>query len=135
MPAIGQSISALRELLVKQGTAEQREIVGRFNNLVGKKLAEMEATLDLYEKQGAGAAQTLTETGIGQRAMTAIRDEVDQLSATHRRQFEEAASRWSNDVRFARLRHAGHDPGDGRAAAGRCGRSCGGTCVRASSAA
>jgi signal transduction histidine kinase len=103
VPAIGQSISALRELLVKQGTPQQREIVGRFNNLVGKKLAEMEATLDLYEKQGASAAQTLTETGIGQRAMTAIRDEVDQLSATHRRQFEEAASRWSNDVRFARF--------------------------------
>lgn len=103
VPAIGQSISALRELLVKRGTAEQREIVGRFNNLVGKKLAEMEATLDLYEKQGADAAQTLTETGIGQRAMTAIRDEVDQLSATHRRQFEEAASRWYDDVRFARL--------------------------------
>jgi len=103
VPAIGQSISALRELLVKQGTAEQREIVGRFNNLVGKKLGEMEATLDLYEKQGAGTAQALTETGIGQRAMTAIRDEVDQLSATHRRQFEQAASRWSNDVRFARL--------------------------------
>jgi signal transduction histidine kinase len=103
VPAIGQSISALHELLVKQGTPEQREIVGRFNNLVGKKLAEMEATLDLYEKQGAGAAQTLTETGIGQRAMTAIRDEVDQLSTTHRRQFEAAASRWSNDVRVARL--------------------------------
>jgi len=103
VPAIGQSISALRELLVKLGTAEQREIIGRFNNLVGKKLGEMEATLALYEKQGAGAAQTLTETGIGQRAMTAIRDEVDQLSATHRRQFETAASRWSNDVRFARL--------------------------------
>jgi len=103
VPAVGRSISRLRELLVKQGTVEQREIAGRFNNLVGKKLAEMEATLDLYDKQGAGAAQTLTETGIGQRAMTAIRDEVDQLSATHRRQFEEAASRWSNDVRFARL--------------------------------
>jgi signal transduction histidine kinase len=103
VPAIGRSISALRELLVQQGTAEQREIVGRFNNLVGKKLAEMEATLALYEKQGASAAQTLTETGIGQRAMTAIRDEVDQLSATHRRQFEDAASRWSSDVRFARL--------------------------------
>lgn len=103
VPAVGRSISRLRELLVKQGTVEQREIAGRFNNLVGKKLAEMEATLALYDKQGAGAAQTLTETGIGQRAMTAIRDEVDQLSATHRRQFEEAASRWSNDVRFARL--------------------------------
>ena len=103
VPAIGRSISQLRELLVRQGTAEQREITGRFNNLVGKKLAEMEATLALYEKQGAEAAQTLTETGIGQRAMTAIRDEVDQLSATHRRQFEEAARRWSNDVRFARL--------------------------------
>jgi hypothetical protein len=103
VPAVGRSISRLRELLVKQGTVEQREIAGRFNNLVGKKLAEMEATLDLYDKQGAGAAQTLTETGIGQRAMTGIRDEVDQLSATHRRQFEEAASRWSNDVRFARL--------------------------------
>jgi len=103
VPAIGQSISALRELLVKQGTTEQREIIGRFNNLVGKKLAEMEATLGLYDKQGAGAAQTLIETGIGQRAMTAIRDEVDQLSATHRRQIDEAASRWSSDVRFARF--------------------------------
>jgi signal transduction histidine kinase len=103
VPAIGQSISALRELLVKQGTTEQREIIGRFNNLVGKKLAEMEATLGLYDKQGAGAAQTLIETGIGQRAMTAIRDEVDQLSATQRRQLEKAASRWSSDVRFARF--------------------------------
>jgi signal transduction histidine kinase len=103
MPAVGRSISQLHELLVKQGTAEQREIVARFNNLVGKKLAEMEATLALYEKQGAEAAQTLTETGIGQRAMRGIRDEVDHLASTHRRQFEDAALRWSQDVRFARL--------------------------------
>ena len=102
-PAIVRSIAELRELLVAQGTAEQREIIGRFNNLVGKKLAEMEATLALYEKQGAEAAQTLTETGIGRRTMAAIRDEVDQLATSNRRQFEDAAARWSQDVRFARL--------------------------------
>jgi len=43
--------------------------------------------------------------------MTAIRDEVDQLSATHRRQFEQAVTLVQRRA-LRPARHAGHDPGD-----------------------
>jgi signal transduction histidine kinase len=102
VPKIDNAFSRLRELLVKQGTPAQRASAGRINNLVGKKLAELEAAIALYRKDGADAAQALLNTGIGKRAMDDIRADVDTMVATHRRQLDEATTRWAMDIEFAR---------------------------------
>ena len=77
--------------------------MSRLNSLVGKKLAELEAAIALYKKDGAQAAQALLDTGIGRRAMDDIRADVDGMAATHRSQLDEATDRWSADISFARL--------------------------------
>jgi len=103
VPKIDSAFGKLRELLVTQGTPEQRASAGRINNLVGKKLAELEAAIALYRNDGADAAQALLNTGIGKRAMDDIRADVDTMVATHRRQLDEATTRWATDIEFARV--------------------------------
>ena len=103
VPKVDGVFNRLREALVVNGTPAQRETLGRTNSLVGKKLAELEAAIALYKKDGTQASQALLETGIGKRAMDDIRAEVDGMAATHRRQLDEATARWAADVAFARL--------------------------------
>jgi signal transduction histidine kinase len=103
LPKMDGAFSRLRELLVQNGSAEQRDALGRLNGLVGKKLAEMEASIALYKKDGPQAAQSLLDTGIGRRAMDAIRTEVEGMSAARRKQVEDATARWSSDIAIGRL--------------------------------
>src|SRR5260221_5667454 len=103
VPKVDIVFSRLREALVVNGTPAQRETLGRMNSLVGKKLAELEAAIAVFKNDGTQASQAWLETGIGKRAMDDIRAEVDQMTATHRRQLDEATARWAADVAFARL--------------------------------
>jgi signal transduction histidine kinase len=102
IPKIDTEFSRLRELLVVNGTAAQRDSVGRMNSLVGKKLGELESTIELYRKSGPENAHALTDTGVGKRTMDEIRAEVDDISATHRNQVDDASGRWAKDIEFAR---------------------------------
>ncbi len=103
IPKIEKSFNSLRELLVDNGTATQRNLLGRINSLVGKKLSELEAAIALYKKDGPAVAQALMDTGIGKRTMDEIRAEIDDMTAAHRRQLEEATNRWAADIAFARI--------------------------------
>ncbi|HVN34741.1 MAG TPA: CHASE3 domain-containing protein [Casimicrobiaceae bacterium] len=103
LPKIGDAFHRLRELLVLHGTPEQRDALGKLNELFGKKLLELEAMIALYKKDGPDAAQALINTGIGRRTMDEIRATVDQMLSTHRRQIDDATRRWSGDIAFARL--------------------------------
>ncbi|MCC6195281.1 MAG: CHASE3 domain-containing protein [Burkholderiales bacterium] len=103
LPKVDGAFNHLREMLVVNGTPAQRDALGRLNNLVGKKLSELEATLALHRKNGAQAAQALIDTGIGRRTMVDIRAEVDNMTEQQRKQLDEAAQRWSADVSFTRI--------------------------------
>ena len=103
IPKIEKSFNSLSELLVNNGTAAQRNLLGRINSLVGKKLSELEAAIALYKKDGPAVAQALMDTGIGKRTMDEIRAEIDDMTAAHRRQLEEATNRWAADIAFARI--------------------------------
>lgn len=103
LPRLDGAFSRLREILVRHGTPEQRDALGKLNGLVGKKLAELEAAIALYQRSGGQAAQALIETGIGRRTMEDIRTEVDGMSVTQRQQLAAAATRWSDDIAFARV--------------------------------
>ena len=103
IPKIDGAYSKLRELLMQSGTPEDRDRAGRLNNLLGKKVLELEAVIALYNKEGAGSALALMNTGIGRRTMDTIRAEVEGISTSERKQLDEATSRWSKDIEFARV--------------------------------
>ncbi len=98
-----EAFTRLRELLVVGGTPAQRTSVGRFNNLVGKKLAELESTLALHKTEGTEAAMKLMNLGIGRRTMDEIRAEVSDLARAHRQQVDAANAQWNNDIAIARF--------------------------------
>jgi signal transduction histidine kinase len=103
VPKVESALSRVREMLVERGTPQERATFGRLNNLVGKKLAELEAAIALYKKDGPQAAQALLDTGIGKRAMDDIRSDVENMAASQRRDLDDAVARWSADIAFARL--------------------------------
>jgi signal transduction histidine kinase len=103
VPRVEERINALRELVTRFGTPEQRNRVARINNLAGRKLSELETTLALYEKVGRDAAFELMNTGIGNRTTEQIRNEVAALSADHRRQLDAGTLQWDRDIAFARV--------------------------------
>jgi signal transduction histidine kinase len=103
LPKVESALSRLREYLVQYGTPAQRDALGRLNNLVGRRLAELETGIALYRKDGAEAAQALLDTGIGKRMMEEVRAGADALAATQRRQLDEATNRWVSDIELARL--------------------------------
>jgi signal transduction histidine kinase len=100
---LDEAFSRLRELLATNGTPAQRESVGRFNNLVGKKLADLEATMTLHRTAGPAAALQLMNTGSGKRTMDQIRADVDDMATAHRGQIAAATRQWNSDIAFARF--------------------------------
>jgi len=103
VPRIDNAFHRLREMLVDGGTVAERDVLGRISGLVGKKLSELEAAIALYKKDGPAVAQALMDTGIGKRTMDDIRAEINDMTAAHQRQLDDATKRWAADVSFARV--------------------------------
>lgn len=103
LPKIDDRFKRLQELVAEHSAPAQRDRVARFNNLIGKKVAELEATLALYEKAGREAAFELISTGIGQRTMDQIRAAVSAMTSDHSLVVTAGGDRWTRDVEFARL--------------------------------
>ncbi|HEX6945566.1 MAG TPA: CHASE3 domain-containing protein [Casimicrobiaceae bacterium] len=103
LPRIDERFQRLRELVATHADRQQRERVAHFNNLIGKKLAELEATIALHEKAGREAAFELMNTGIGQRTMDQIRQEVAAIGEQHEKLLAANSQRWERDVEIARL--------------------------------
>ena len=103
LPKVDLTLNRVREMLVERGSPEERANFGRLNNLIGKKLAELEAAIALYQKDGPQAAQALLDTGIGRRTMDEIRNEIEGLSKRQRADLNDAVNRWASDIAFARL--------------------------------
>jgi signal transduction histidine kinase len=102
LPAIEQRHKKLRELVVLHGNPETLDRSSRFNWLVGRKLAEIEATIELYRLEGRDAAFDLVGTDMGKRTMDAIRAEAEVLTRELRDQLGRGLERWERDVAFAR---------------------------------
>ena len=103
LPKIEDRFNRLRALGAEHASPEQGDRISRFNNLIGKKLAELEATLALYDKAGREAAFELISTGIGQRTMDQIRLTVAAMASDHSLVVSAGGARWTRDVEFARL--------------------------------
>ena len=103
LPKIENRFDRLRGLAAAQANQEQRDRIARFNTLIGKKLAELEATLALYEKAGREAALELIATGLGQRTTEQIRQAVAAMASDHSQVVSAGTQRWTRDIAFARL--------------------------------
>jgi signal transduction histidine kinase len=103
LPRIEERYKRLRELVVFHADLGTLEHSGRLNALIGKKLAEIDATLELYRKSGPDAALDLLRTDLGRRSMDAVRAEARAMSAKLRSQLGAGTDRWHEDVRVARL--------------------------------
>jgi len=103
IPTIESRYKKLRELAVLHGNPGIMDRTSRFNSLVGRKLAEIDATLELYRKEGMGAAIDLVSTDLGKRTMDAIRAEADALTRELREQLGRGLDQRERDVAFARI--------------------------------
>ncbi|MEO8486979.1 MAG: CHASE3 domain-containing protein [Betaproteobacteria bacterium] len=103
LPKLEQTFTRLRELTRTIGTPELRDSTSRLDTLIGKKLAEMEATLALNERSGRDVAFELMNTGIGRRTMDSIRAEVALMSQQQREVWSEGATRWARDLAVIRI--------------------------------
>jgi signal transduction histidine kinase len=103
LPKLGKAQMRLRQLVSESGTDAMIQRAGRMNELIGKKLSEMETTLLLQERNGHDAALQAVATGVGKRAMDDIRVEaqgiLDELHQTALR----GSARWAQDIEFGRV--------------------------------
>ncbi|CAG0969157.1 two-component system, NarL family, sensor histidine kinase UhpB [Burkholderiales bacterium] len=103
LPKIEQSHTRLRELARTIGTPELQDAATRLNTLIGRRLAEMEATLALYERSGREVAFELMGTGIGRRTMDEIRAQVALMVTKQHDVLTEGATRWTRDLAVIRI--------------------------------
>ena len=102
LPRIEERFKRLRALASQYGSPEQTERTVRLNTLIGKKLADLEATIALYEKGGRESALELVGTGLGLRTMDEISSAVATMGNDHALVANAGTERWSSDVAFAR---------------------------------
>jgi signal transduction histidine kinase len=103
VPQLDKTYDRMRELVSVIGSPELRQAAARLNNLVGKKVSEIEATLALYDRSGREAAFELVNTGVGKRTMDEIRAQVALMSRQQRDVWTEGTARWSRDLELLRV--------------------------------
>lgn len=103
LPLIDQRFDRLRNLVRTYADDPERERLARFSGLIGKKLAELETVIALYDKAGREAAFALLDTGIGKRTMDEIRTEVAAMNQQHASVLASNTERWERDVASVRL--------------------------------
>ncbi|MCL4800879.1 MAG: CHASE3 domain-containing protein [Burkholderiales bacterium] len=103
VPRIMDRFVRVRDFVVSTRGDEQRLRTAKLNNLIGKRIAELEATLALFERSGGKAALDLTKTDLGQSVMTELRATLDQMIEDERSQLYTQIARWDRNVTTARI--------------------------------
>jgi signal transduction histidine kinase len=101
VPKIDAKLAELRKLL--SDNPEQRERVSRLDNLVGRKLGEIQSTLALHKEKGPQLAQELIKTNVGQKTMDQIRAEVFTIQSAERAALVDHIGRWRSHIDYSRL--------------------------------
>ena len=103
LPKIHVEYQRLREMIATDGSLADRASVSRLYNLIGRKMGELEATIALYQKEGAETAQKLVDTGIGKQTMDDIRAEAGVLMTEFHRGLSDSDRQWRFDVGYGRV--------------------------------
>lgn len=102
LPRVDVSRLRLQELLVQHGDAPLRTLNDRLFQLVGKRLAELEAMLKLDQEAGRTAALDLLHTNFGKDAMDELRAATDTLALELTSRLVEGRVQWTGDLAKAR---------------------------------
>jgi signal transduction histidine kinase len=103
LPKLGKAQARLRQLVSESGTDAMIQRAGAMNELIGKKLSEMETTLLLQERNGHDAALQAVATGVGKRAMDSIRTEAQAILDELHQSALRGSARWAQDIEFGRV--------------------------------
>ncbi|MGB8435645.1 MAG: CHASE3 domain-containing protein [Burkholderiales bacterium] len=103
VPRISDRFVKVREVILRTGEPDQRARISRLNNLIGKRLAELEATIALFEKSGGKAALDLTTTDVGNSVMQQLRATLDEMIVEEGTQQYSRIALWNRDVATARI--------------------------------
>lgn len=102
-PRIDELRLRLQELLVEYGDARVRTLNDRLFQLIGKRLAELEAMLKLDLEAGRAAAMDLLRTNIGKEAMDDVRLATETLSLELTTRVVAGRAQWYSDLDKARI--------------------------------
>lgn len=97
---IDVSLNRLRELTQGDQDGKERVELGR---LVGEKLGEMNATIQLFQKSGTNQAMDLVRTDLGKHTMDRIREIVMALATQERVRLVSGTQRWRRDLLASRI--------------------------------
>ncbi len=103
VPRISDRYVKVRDFVMRTGDEGQRERVAKLNNLMGKRLAELEATIALFEKSGGKAALDLTTTDVGNVVMQQLRSTLDEMIVEEGTQQYNRIVLWNHDIATARI--------------------------------
>jgi signal transduction histidine kinase len=103
VPRIADRYVKVRDFIMRTGEPDQRARVSHLNNLIGKRLAELEATIALFEKSGGKAALDLTTTDVGNSVMRQLRSTLDEMIVEEGTQQYDRIALWNRDVATARI--------------------------------
>ena len=99
-PKVDEALNRLREAYA--GDAMALEQVRKLRLLAGKKLGELESSLDLARAQGMKAGMDLLRAGSGRTYTTDIRGTVETLRNRENIERAKALEKWQADLRLAR---------------------------------
>jgi signal transduction histidine kinase len=102
LPRIDEARLRLQELIVQFGDQRVRTQSDRLFQLVGKRLAELEAMLKLDQEAGRAAALNLLRTNLGKEAMDDLRAATATLSFELTVRMVEGREQWQSDLGKAR---------------------------------
>lgn len=102
LPRIDEARLRLQELMVQYGDPRVRALSDRLFQLVGKRVAELEAMLKLDQEAGRAAALTLLRTNLGKDAMDDLRAATATLSSELTTRMVEGREQWHGDLGKAR---------------------------------
>ncbi len=103
VPRIADRVDKVREFVMSTGDEKQRTRFSELNNLIGMRLAELEAGLALFEKSGGRAALNLTITDVGHSVMQKLSGTLDEMLVEERTQLYDRIARWDHDIATARI--------------------------------
>lgn len=99
-PKLDSALNHLRESYGENAAALVR--IRDLRTLTGRKMGEQEATLALYEAQGATRAIQLVRTDFGEQVMDDIRQISNTLRNDEMKELSDATSGWRTDLRVTR---------------------------------
>ena len=97
IPRIDERWTELRQMINDSTPMSLRNHFSKLNNLIGRKLAELEMSLAVNEKSGREAAFQVIDTGIGQKLMSDIRAEAGAIDEELAISTSASNSRWTRD--------------------------------------